>query len=84
MLLKKVTRAEVERHGRWGDDRPSFIILNLAVGGTCPHGVNGAPAGPGWSAVVLNQALRVLSSTPASAISVASASLSLSFARISS
>ncbi|NVJ03125.1 family 16 glycosylhydrolase [Myxococcus sp. AM009] len=42
VLLKTVTRAEVERYGRWVYDRPYFIILNLAVGGTYPHGVNGA------------------------------------------
>jgi len=42
VLVKTVTRAEVERYGRWVYDRPFFIILNLAVGGTYPFGVNGA------------------------------------------
>ncbi|MBZ4415358.1 family 16 glycosylhydrolase [Myxococcus sp. RHSTA-1-4] len=42
VLLKTVTRAEVERYGQWVYDRPFFIILNLAVGGTYPNGTNGA------------------------------------------
>ncbi|GHH04073.1 family 16 glycosylhydrolase [Comamonas sp. JC664] len=42
VLVKTVTRAEVERYGRWVYDRPYFIILNLAVGGTYPFGLNGA------------------------------------------
>ncbi|AKQ63781.1 Endo-1,4-beta-xylanase A precursor [Myxococcus hansupus] len=42
VVVKTVTRAEVERYGRWVYDRPYFIILNLAVGGTYPFGLNGA------------------------------------------
>jgi beta-glucanase (GH16 family) len=29
-----VQRGDVERYGRWVFDKPFFIILNLAVGGT--------------------------------------------------
>jgi beta-glucanase (GH16 family) len=35
-----VTRAEVERYGRWAYDNPKFIILNLALGGNYPFAVN--------------------------------------------
>jgi hypothetical protein len=42
VLVKTTTRAEVERYGRWVFDKPFYIILNLAVGGTLPHGTNGA------------------------------------------
>jgi beta-glucanase (GH16 family) len=41
-LVKTVTRGEVERYGRWVYDKPLFIILNFAVGGGYPFGVNGA------------------------------------------
>lgn len=37
----RVTRTEVERHGQWRFDRPQYVILNFAVGGAYPHGVNG-------------------------------------------
>ena len=35
-----VTRAMAERYGRWAFDNPKFVILNFAVGGGYPHGVN--------------------------------------------
>ena len=36
----RVTRADVERYGHWRFDRPQYIILNFALGGVYPHGVN--------------------------------------------
>ncbi|WP_244238047.1 family 16 glycosylhydrolase [Corallococcus terminator] len=41
-LVKTTLRGEVERYGAWAYDKPLFIILNLAVGGGYPFGVNGA------------------------------------------
>jgi beta-glucanase (GH16 family) len=35
-----VTREMVEKYGRWAYDNPKFIILNLALGGGYPQGVN--------------------------------------------
>nr|WP_294944491.1 glycoside hydrolase family 16 protein [uncultured Mucilaginibacter sp.] len=35
-----VTRAMVEKYGRWAFDNPKFIILNFALGGGYPNGVN--------------------------------------------
>lgn len=35
-----VTRPMVEKYGRWAYDNPKFIILNFAVGGGYPKGVN--------------------------------------------
>ncbi len=35
-----VTRAMVEKYGRWAFDNPKFIILNFALGGGYPAGVN--------------------------------------------
>jgi len=35
-----VTRAMVEHYGRWAYDNPKFIILNFALGGGYPEGVN--------------------------------------------
>jgi beta-glucanase (GH16 family) len=35
-----VTRAMVEHYGRWAFDNPKFIIINFAIGGGYPHGVN--------------------------------------------
>jgi len=35
-----VTRAMVEHYGRWAFDNPKFLILNFALGGGYPHGVN--------------------------------------------
>lgn len=35
-----VTKTMVERYGRWAFDNPKFIILNFALGGGYPGGVN--------------------------------------------
>jgi beta-glucanase (GH16 family) len=35
-----VTRAMVEHYGRWAFDNAKFIILNFALGGGYPSGVN--------------------------------------------
>ncbi len=35
-----VTRAMVEHYGHWAFDDPKFLILNFALGGGYPHGVN--------------------------------------------
>lgn len=35
-----VTKAMIEHYGRWAYDNPKYIILNLAVGGGYPNGVN--------------------------------------------
>ena len=40
-LVYRVTRAMVEQHGRWAYDEPEHVILNFAMGGTYPGGVNG-------------------------------------------
>ena len=37
----RVTKADVERYGPWRFDRAQYIILNFALGGTYPQGVNG-------------------------------------------
>lgn len=37
----RVTRAMVERHGRWAFDNPKYLLLNFALGGAYPSGVNG-------------------------------------------
>jgi beta-glucanase (GH16 family) len=37
----RVTRPMVERYGRWAYDNPKFLIVNLALGGQYPQGVNG-------------------------------------------
>lgn len=36
----EVTRAMVETHGRWAFDNPKHLIVNLALGGAYPRGVN--------------------------------------------
>ncbi len=36
----RVSRADVETHGRWAYDTPKHIIVNLAIGGAYPAGVN--------------------------------------------
>ncbi|MDC0713488.1 family 16 glycosylhydrolase [Stigmatella sp. ncwal1] len=41
-LYKTVTKADVTRYGAWQYDKAQYIILNLAVGGGYPAGVNGA------------------------------------------
>lgn len=38
--IERITRPMVERHGRWVFDEPKFLILNLALGGGYPQGVN--------------------------------------------
>jgi beta-glucanase (GH16 family) len=35
-----VTREMVEKYGRWAFDNPKFLILNFALGGGYPNGVN--------------------------------------------
>ena len=40
--VKQVNKADVTRYGNWVYDKQFFIILNLAVGGSYPQGVNGA------------------------------------------
>lgn len=37
-----VTRAMIEKYGKWVFDDPEFIILNFALGGGFPHSVNKA------------------------------------------
>jgi beta-glucanase (GH16 family) len=37
----RITRSEVERSGPWAFDTPKHIILNFALGGDYPFGVNG-------------------------------------------
>jgi beta-glucanase (GH16 family) len=39
-VIYTVTRAMVEKYGKWAFDNPKFIILNFALGGGYPHGVN--------------------------------------------
>jgi len=38
--IYRVTKTDVETHGRWAFDNPKHLILNLALGGTYPRGVN--------------------------------------------
>jgi beta-glucanase (GH16 family) len=40
--IYRVARADVEKYGRWAYDNPKHLILNLALGGGYPHGVNKA------------------------------------------
>jgi len=35
-----VTKAMIEHYGKWAFDKPKFIILNFALGGGYPNGVN--------------------------------------------
>ena len=35
-----MTKADVEKYGRWSFDNPKHLIVNLALGGVYPHGVN--------------------------------------------
>ncbi|ATB41502.1 endo-1,4-beta-xylanase [Cystobacter fuscus] len=42
VLVKTTPKSEVTRYGNWVYDKPYYIILNLAVGGSYPQGVNGA------------------------------------------
>jgi beta-glucanase (GH16 family) len=36
----EVTKVMVEQHGRWAFDNPKHLIVNLALGGAYPQGVN--------------------------------------------
>jgi beta-glucanase (GH16 family) len=36
----RATKAMVEKHGKWVFDTPKFVILNFALGGGYPEGVN--------------------------------------------
>jgi beta-glucanase (GH16 family) len=36
----RVSRAMVEQYGRWAFDEPKYLILNFALGGAYPEGVN--------------------------------------------
>jgi beta-glucanase (GH16 family) len=38
--IYRATREMVEKHGRWSFDTPKHLILNLALGGDFPAGVN--------------------------------------------
>ena len=38
--IYRVTRAMVEKYGQWSFDNPKHLILNLALGGNYPAGVN--------------------------------------------
>lgn len=38
----RVSKPMVEKYGRWAFDEPKYLILNLALGGAYPEGVNGA------------------------------------------
>lgn len=38
--LYRLTRAEVERFGKWAYDNPKFLIINLALGGRYPQSIN--------------------------------------------
>src|SRR3954452_25089241 len=38
--IYRVAKADVEKYGRWSFDNPKHLIVNLALGGGYPHGVN--------------------------------------------
>ena len=38
--IYRASKADVEKYGRWAFDNPKHLILNLALGGTYPRGVN--------------------------------------------
>ena len=38
--IYRATKADVEKYGRWSFDNPKHLIVNLALGGTYPQGVN--------------------------------------------
>jgi beta-glucanase (GH16 family) len=40
IITYTVTRAMIEKYGRWAFDNPKYIILNFALGGGYPKGVN--------------------------------------------
>jgi beta-glucanase (GH16 family) len=39
-VFYRVSRAEVEKYGRWAYDTPKFLIFNFAIGGQYPQSVN--------------------------------------------
>jgi len=39
-VFYRVPRAKVEQYGRWAYDTPKYLILNFALGGNYPRGVN--------------------------------------------
>jgi cephalosporin-C deacetylase-like acetyl esterase/beta-glucanase (GH16 family) len=44
--IYRVTKAMVAPYGRWAFDNPKYLILNLALGGGYPRGVNGTKGPP--------------------------------------
>jgi len=38
--IYRAAKADVEKYGRWAFDNPKHLIVNLALGGTYPRGVN--------------------------------------------
>jgi beta-glucanase (GH16 family) len=42
--IYRVTKAMAAPYGRWAFDNPKFLIVNLALGGGYPRGVNGTTA----------------------------------------
>jgi beta-glucanase (GH16 family) len=38
--IYRAAKADVEKYGRWAFDNPKHLIVNLALGGGYPHGVN--------------------------------------------
>jgi beta-glucanase (GH16 family) len=38
--IYRVAKSDVEKYGRWAYDNPKHLIVNLALGGGYPHGVN--------------------------------------------
>jgi beta-glucanase (GH16 family) len=38
--IYRASKTDVEKHGRWAFDNPKHLIVNLALGGTYPQGVN--------------------------------------------
>jgi len=39
-VIYRVSRATVEKHGRWAYDNPKYLIANLALGGNYPYALN--------------------------------------------
>jgi beta-glucanase (GH16 family) len=40
IITYAIAKAEVEKYGRWAYDNPKFLIINFALGGGYPKGVN--------------------------------------------
>jgi beta-glucanase (GH16 family) len=38
--IYRASKADVEKYGRWSYDNPKHLIVNMALGGGYPHGVN--------------------------------------------